>query len=251
MSITPTASSWNWMATHLRQRDVTLAGLSYASLKLSMEQLAGQAAGQIGHGVGSALDLGRFDRLHLLDSVLGGLAVMLGFGDGWASGPVGIAVTLILPLGGPIWGGLIPVETTLEVPTQRLAAGEPSPHTFPGARRRGCSQSLREAGGENSASWRRRSSRYLQCAAAFVQGGCVSGAHERSHHRRQPSVPGGLRDMSLLATDSRSSVRPRPWHEAVALAEEVRPQVALVDIHLAGESGFEVARRLSASCSDL
>ena len=35
--------------------------------------------------------------------------------------------------------------------------------------------------------------------------------------------------------------------EAVALAEAVRPQVALVDIHLAGESGFEVARRLARS----
>ena len=33
--------------------------------------------------------------------------------------------------------------------------------------------------------------------------------------------------------------------EAIALVEELGPQVALVDIHLAGESGFDVARELS------
>ena len=78
-----------------------------------MEQVAGQAAGRVGHDVGALLDLGRFAHLHVIDSLIGGVAVMLGLGDGWANGPMGIAVTLILPVGGPLWAGLVPVGTTL------------------------------------------------------------------------------------------------------------------------------------------
>ena len=111
MRITATASSWTWMMSQLRQRDVTVAGLTYTTMKLSLEQAAGQVTGRVGHDVTSVLDLGQLDRLHLVGAVLGGLAVVLGFGDGWASGPVGIVVTAILPVGGPVWAGLVPVES--------------------------------------------------------------------------------------------------------------------------------------------
>jgi CheY-like chemotaxis protein len=55
---------------------------------------------------------------------------------------------------------------------------------------------------------------------------------------RQPAIPReGLRVVGVAATSA----------EALRRAEELRPEVVLVDVMLGGESGFEFARRLAAT----
>jgi DNA-binding NarL/FixJ family response regulator len=51
---------------------------------------------------------------------------------------------------------------------------------------------------------------------------------------------GGLRVVGVAATSA----------EALLRAEELRPEIVLVDVMLGGESGFELARRLAAHYQD-
>ncbi len=107
-----TATSRNFMASRLRQRDVIIAGATYATVRFSMEQVAGQVAQQVGPDVLSVLNHSPLDCLALVDTFLGGLAVMVGLGDGMPTGSFGTAVLLILPVGGPVWAGVVPLGAT-------------------------------------------------------------------------------------------------------------------------------------------
>jgi hypothetical protein len=109
MRMTATISGWVGWASHLRERGLTLAAIGLATVRMAMEQLAGRAAG---HDLTVLLDGLHVDRLPLLDGAVGALAVAGSLAETCTTGPVGTVVVLLLPVGGPVWAGLVPMSTT-------------------------------------------------------------------------------------------------------------------------------------------
>jgi len=213
--MTVTMSSRTWLAGHLRERGLTCAGIGYATFRLALEQLFGRAVGQLGRDAASLLDWVQVDRLHLVVCVGGGLAVLAGaVADVWPSGPVGSIGMLVLPVGGPAWAGLLPVGATYKGFRGVVQAVVTIPATCNAVRLSTCKAgpvTLSVLIVDDSAPFREVARRLLE---------------------RQ-----GLEVVGTAATSA----------EAVAQVETLHPHVALVDINLAGESGFEVARQLVRS----
>ena len=238
MRMTATMSSWTLLTGHLRERGLTVAGLSYGTARLVLEQLVGRAVGQLGQDAASLLDRVQADRLQLVDCVVGVVVFVATVAEPWPTGPLGTVGMLVLPVGGPVWAGLLPVSTMwkairngalrLSRPAVRnptrvlpvLAGCGPLPprgvKSFPATcnvlRPSACEAgrvSLRVLIVDDSALFRDVARRLL----------------ERD----------GMEVVGIASTVA----------EAVAQVEALHPQVALVDVNLAGESGFEVARQLA------
>ena len=188
----------------LRERDITVAGVVVAALKMSVQQALGEMGGEIGRGLVSASG----GMLPGTDGLTAAAHTL----DAWTCGLAGLVLLLILPLGGPVWAGVVPVGTTVS-----------------GVRR----------------------------AVAWT----------RVRVNRNVSAPGGTHDgfvpFTLLIVDDSASFRELAERilsrdgftvvgtaatgaEALAGVASLRPQVALVDVNLGAESGFDLARKLTA-----
>lgn len=216
MSMTATMSSWTWLAGHLRDRGLTFAGLSCGGLRWVLEQLVGRAVGQLGQDAASLLDRATADRLQLVDCVVGGLAIAIAVAEGWPTGPLGTVGMLVLPVGGPAWAGVLPPSTTRK--GLRMLSLQLSKVRIPAT----CNvlrSSTCEAG-------------RVALSVLIVDDSALF----RDVARRLLEREG----MQVVGTASTVA-------EAVAQAEALHPQVALVDVNLGGESGFDAARQLARS----
>ena len=212
MRMTAAMSSWTWLVGHLKERGLSLAGISCAMVRIALEQGASRTAGQFGHELASLVAHTPAERLELVVSVVGG----------------------------PVWAGVDPHE--------RDVSGPPM------------------AGGPLAAVLARR-----------LLFRCLPAAHGGQHRWwgfLPPAMPGrpSIRDagrvtLSVLIVDDSQAFREisrrlleRQGLEVVGTAETLaeavtkvaalRPRVALVDINLARESGFDVARQIARSDLD-
>src|SRR5262245_50617196 len=113
MRVTATTAGGSWLAGVARDRGLSFAGVSLAGTRLALEQLAGQAAGRLGHDLYSLLEHLQADRLPLVTSLVDGLVGLVAvLGAVGGHRPTRIAVLVALPVGGPAWAGLLPVGTT-------------------------------------------------------------------------------------------------------------------------------------------
>ena len=212
MRITTRMSSGTWLAGRLRERGLTFVGFAYATIRFALEQLVGRAFGRLGDNAASLMDKVVADRLHLVD---GGVAIAGAIADGWPTGAVGTIGMLVLPVGGPAWAGLLPVGATYKglrsviLMTVRVAVTTPATCNVLQA-------SACNAGG-------------MTLSVLIVDDSGPFREVARRLLERQ-----GLEVVGTAATSA----------EAVAQIEALHPHVALVDINLAGESGFEVTRQL-------
>jgi CheY-like chemotaxis protein len=198
---------------HVGERDLTVAGLVVTAVRVTVQQAVGQAGTDAGRTAGSAADgmlqghlrLGEPDGLQAAWAQLAGAASTL---DGWTFGLAGFLVLLVLPLGGPVWAGVVPVGTTVA----GVRAGWTIVRVIRNARGRTATHHglvpLTILIVDDSAPFRDLAERILARDGLTVVGTAATGA------------------------------------EALATAASLRPQVALVDVNLGAESGFEVARQL-------
>jgi CheY-like chemotaxis protein len=215
MRVTAAMPGGTWVGGLARERGLTLAGLGTAGARVALEQLAGQTAAQLGHHLPSLLEHLQADRLPLVTSLIDGLVGLVTvLGALGNSGPAHTAVLLVLPVGGPVWAGLVPVGTTyrgvcrassLLVRIVRTPAGN---HVV----------------------------RASTCNAGHVALSVLIVDDSRPYLEVARRL---LERQGLAVVGTASTVA-----EAVDRVAALHPQVALVDINLVGESGFEVARRL-------
>lgn len=193
-----------------------VGGLGPALARIVVEQLAGESAENFAgtaasHGAGMAT--ASVPGADLLVAHVVALATMV---QGWEPGPLGLALTLVWPLGGPVWGGLVPVHTSVAVLRRASAAVRALPATRSGAATAIVDTgrvTLRVVIVDDSVLFRDLAARAL--------------------------VRDGLEVVGLAATVA----------EALQLVRETAPDVALVDLHLGTESGLDVARQVAASAA--
>ncbi|MGD9960148.1 response regulator [Nocardioides sp.] len=214
MATTATTYPRGWVAARVQERNLSAAGLGLASMKVSVEQLTSQAAGQLLHDLGNLLNLLPVGRIHLLDLLFSELATLLSVLNGLPSGPLSMLVTLVLPVGGPLWAGVIPVGTTVKGVrgAGRLLARVRIPASS--------NASARSIG---------------QAGVVTMTIVIVDDSRPFLEVARRLLVRDGLEVVALASTGA----------EAAAQVEALRPQVVLIDLHLVGESGFDVARRVA------
>ena len=151
MRMTAAMSSWTWLLGHLKERGLSLAGISCAMLRIALEQGVSRTAGQFGHELTSLVAHTPVERLELVVSVVGG----------------------------PVWAGLIPTSATCQglrwLVDRSLPPGTASPLPMPACR---ALQSAPVVGIPATCNAR----------AAFDQGRW-SGDLERVDRRRQSSLP--------------------------------------------------------------
>jgi CheY-like chemotaxis protein len=189
-----------------------VGGLGAALARIVVEQLAGESAENfagttVAHGADAAA--GVVPGADLLIAHVVAVATMV---QGWELGPLGLVLTLVWPLGGPVWAGLVPVHTTVAVVRRGWAWVRALPAT-----RNGSAEAVVDTGRvtlrvlivDDSALFRDLAARVLLRDAIEVVG-----------------VAGTVA-------------------EGMALVQEVRPDIALVDLHLGTESGLELARRVA------
>ncbi len=178
-----------------------------------MEQAAARPQGSCRHDLPTSSRCSRRDQTRALDLLGSQLSLVFGL-LGLHTGPMSTLLTLVVPVGGPVWGGVVPVGTTMKAVrgAGRLLARIRIPATCNARGRR-----LGQAGGVNPSILIVDDSRpFLEIARRLL-------------------VRDGLDVVGTASTGA----------EAIALVEALRPRIALVDLHLAGESGFDVARSLS------
>lgn len=197
----------------LRERDITLSGLVVTTVKVSVQQAVGQAGTDVGGSAASAAERLLSDPLGGHDwftAVLAPLASMAATLDAWTFGLVGVLALLVLPVGGPVWAGMVPVGTTV-------------------------------AGVRRGVAWTRvRVSRNAP-AAGITHHGRVPHTIlivDDSASFRELAQRVLEREGFTVVGTAASSV------EALASVAALRPQVVLVDIHLGTDSGFDLARQL-------
>ncbi|GAA1476537.1 hypothetical protein GCM10009623_09830 [Nocardioides aestuarii] len=193
---------------------VPVGGAGATIARIVLEQLAGESAenfagAALSHG-GDALATAVPGSEVLVAHVVA-VAAML---QGCELGPLGFVLTLLWPLGGPVWGGIVPVHTTVAAGRRAWAALRPLPASGNGAAAAILDTgrvTLRVVIVDDSAPFRDLASRVLARDTIEVAG-----------------VAGTVVD-------------------ALALVQEADPDVVLVDLHLGSESGLEVARRIAAT----
>ncbi len=218
MTIAATASGW--ATSLLQERDLTLAGLVAAGARLSMYQLAGEATDHVGGSVVSWVEWVPLGGGHPLGWLFGTIAMTVGVLNAWTFGVVGACLTLVLPVGGPVWGGVVPVSSVV-TGTRVLAglvgtAGSALVQSRLPATRNALARAVDDAGHVNlsivivddSAPFRELATRLLARSGFDVVGTASSCV------------------------------------EALTCVAALGPRVALVDVNLGVDSGFDVARRL-------
>lgn len=210
-----TASSAGTSSAHvLGLLGAPAGGLGSTLARIVVEQLAGESAENFAgatasHGAGMVTAW--VPGADLLIAHVVAVATMV---QGWELGPLGLALTLVWPLGGPLWGGLVPVHTSVAVGRRAWAAVRALPATGSGAASAIVDTgrvTLRVVIVDDSALFRDLAARAL--------------------------VRDGLEVVGLGATVA----------EALQLIQETAPEVALVDLHLGNDSGLDVARQVAAS----
>ncbi|CUR57299.1 hypothetical protein NOCA240039 [metagenome] len=201
---------------YLQERNLSAAGLGLASVKLTAEQVTSQAAGQLLHDLARLVDLLPGGRVATLDLLVSHLATLLGVLDGVPTGPLSTLLTLVVPVGGPLWAGVVPVGTSVKVVrgAGRLLARVP-------------------------ATCNARTSAIGQAGVVNLTILLVDDSRPFLEVARRLLTRDGLEVVGTASTGA----------EAVAQVEALRPQVVLIDLHLVGESGFDVAR-LVAGCGE-
>ena len=196
----------------------TGGGLLVAVLRLSSEQLLGQAAGDAGRTLAS-LGSGAGFRTAAFDGI-GGAATTLGaMVDDRTFGLAGLVILLLLPVGGPVWSGLVPPAVVL--------AGV---RALSRSARRNTGRGVRAA----------RNAPILHGADHGVVTLRILIVDDHDGFRevaRRALVADGMEVVGTAASCA----------EALAASRELRPAVVLVDVHLGSESGFDVARRIAGA----
>jgi len=194
MKMAAATSSWTWLVGHLEERRLSLAGVSYAVVRIALEQCAARIAGHLGHELAPVLAHTAAERLELV----------------------------VYILRGPVWAGLIPMHAMHRglrwlVNRSMPAHVAPIPATCNAVR-----PSIRDAG-------------RVTLSVLIVDDSQAFREVARRLLERQ-----GLQVVGTATTSP----------EAVAQVAALHPRVALVDINLAHESGFDVARRIARSDPD-
>ena len=112
MGISSVAMATTGLEGRVLGRDLTVSGICLAAARVSMEQLAGQATTTLGGDVArlvAHLPTGRIPLAEILMSWLGGVLDVAGL----HGGPLSIVGMLLLPVGGPIWAGVVPPRITV------------------------------------------------------------------------------------------------------------------------------------------
>jgi len=216
MAISAATATYTRVSALVRERELTVAGLVATTVKMSAQQVLGQAAGDVARALVSAAGFLPLPAGGSLDWLFGGAVAAAALVNAWTFGLAGVILLLLLPVGGPVWAGVVPVGTT-----------------FSGLRR--------------CAGWVRVGvSRNAQDAATVDHGEVTmsilivdDSAPFRELARRILAGDG----FDVVGTASSSE-------EALSSVAVLRPQVALVDINLGADSGFELARRLDAARPD-
>lgn len=206
-----------WTSIRPRERGTTLAGTIVLLVRVVEQQLAGEAVtrllGSIAARAGFGPDLWPSSVAAPVRGVLDALETTAGTVDGWTSGAAQLLLLLLLPVGGPFWAGVVPVATTLRA-------------------------------ARSGARWARDRVRVSRNA----------GRRPALHH-------GAVRTTILIVDDNPTFLdqarqllarhdfdvvgTARSSAEAVSSVALRRPDVALVDVHLGPESGFDLARHLA------
>jgi CheY-like chemotaxis protein len=199
-----------------RERDITVTGVVVTAVRVSVQQAVGQTGTEAGRAVGRTVASATDDvlpgrpGLGALHGVWGELSGAVSTFDGWTFGLVGMLVLLVLPVGGPVWAGIVPVGTTVA----RV----------------------------------RRGMRWTRVRVIHHARDAVGAHHGRVPLTIlivDDSAP--FRDLAqqILARDGFTVVGSAGSSaEALASAATLRPQVVLVDVNLGADSGFDLARQL-------
>lgn len=216
MAISAATATSTRVSTLLRERELTAAGVLAATVKVSAQQVLGQAAGDAARSLASVAGGLPLPAGGSLDWLLGGLVAAAALVNAWTFGLAGVALLLLLPVGGPVWAGLVPVGTT--VSGLRSCAGWARVRVIRNARDEASADDGRVTLSilivDDSASFRELARRILARDGFDVVGTASSSA------------------------------------EALSSVAVLHPQVALVDINLGTDSGFDLARRLDAGQAD-
>lgn len=238
MRVTGTMPGGTWLGGLARERGLTFAGLGTVGARAALEQLAGQTAGQLGNHLSSLLEHLPADRLPLVTSLVDGLIGLVAvLGALGGNGPTRTAVLLVLPVGGPVWAGLVPVSTTYRglrrasALVARIVAASRRTSLVPAAGIAALAPAWAETTPASSHVSRPSACNAGQVALSVL---IVDDSRPYLEVARRLLERQGLAVVGTASTGA----------EAVARVAALHPQVALVDINLAGESGFEVARRL-------
>lgn len=191
----------------LHDRQVTVGGVVVAVLRVSVQQALSEAGTDLVRPLLSATD-GLLPRFDWMAGSAGAAATL----NAWTCGLLGVLVLLVLPVGGPVWAGMVPVGTTV-------------------------------AGIRRGVGWTRvRVSRN-----APIEDVLDDGAVPLTLLIVDDSAP--FRELAerILTRDGFTVVGTAASSaEALASVAVLQPQVVLVDINLGADSGFDLARRLTS-----
>lgn len=192
-------------------------GVGVAAARLLGEQLAGESAEQLAHRVVEQFDLAAGNLFPGADALTAQLAALAGVLQSWETGPLGMVLVLLWPVGGPVWGGVVPVSASVR-----------------GAR--GCWRLTRRVAASRHAAV----SAVVDTGQMTVRVLIVDDSRPFRELAHRVLTRDGLDVVGLAATGE----------EALSLVDRLDPHIALIDIHLGNESGFDLARDLArrATC---
>ena len=200
------------LAAQLHRVTAALSGLQIGSLVLAgLRLVAGQVANECAEHVLSTVSDPLDWTAGLIpggESVSNNLVVLFQGVGSESAGPLGLLIVLLWPVGGPVWGGLVPVTVTAQV-------------------LRGSWRLLREIPASGSGFGAQVTHTWLMAIDVVI----VDDSSTFRELARRVLTRDGLEVVGLAGTG----------REALVLITTLRPQVALVDVHLGNESGFEVA----------
>src|SRR5690349_17508523 len=96
-----------------QQSFLGLATLGPSASRFVVDQVVGQTSSQLLEQAARWLEHLQVDHLLLVHAVLHVLAPLHQVADGMSTTPVDVAVTLLLPVGGPMWAGIVPLRSVV------------------------------------------------------------------------------------------------------------------------------------------
>lgn len=211
MRMTAAMSSWTWLVGHLKEHGLSLAGISCAMARIALEQCVSRTAGQFGHELAPLVAHTPAERLELV----------------------------VYVLGSPVWAGLIPTSAMYQglrwLVDRSLPPGTANPVPMHVCSAWRSALVVRIPATCNAGRSSIRDAGRVTLSVLIVDDSQAFREVARRLLERQ-----GLQVVGTATTSP----------EAVAQVAALHPRVALVDINLAHESGFDVARRIARSDPD-
>lgn len=223
-------------------RDLTASEVCLTATRLSVGQVVAQAAVSSVDNLGGLLAHSPVGRMPFVDIIVTWLASLGTGAVAMPNGPMSTLVTLVLPVGGPVWAGIVPVTwmarcvRTAAMILTRLV--------------RDCHLQLAAMA---------QQAVVVPAGAGSVGLACPPASR---NVRRETRWDDGEVKMNVLIVDDSAGFREvartllerggldvvgvaSNGSEALAMVETLQPQLVLLDVQLGEESGFDVARRIS------